>query len=178
VRGLFWASLSLVGLGCSSPAAHPVADAAVRRDVRATEPVAVLPGGPTACGCSIDPQGTLDLFWSCYCAQSFAGCDAPLPAAADCSARVRRDYPACGLTVIVDFTGAGVEVPSVYDASGKLVGRVAHSDLSGYSCPSDPSIVSSTERSGQFPPSTCAAVACDPCYAGPFPCGPLDAATD
>ena len=59
------------------------------------------------------------------------------------------------------------------DASGKLVGRVAHSDLSGYLCPSDPSIVSATERAGQFPDASCQSVTCAGCYAGPFPCGSL-----
>jgi hypothetical protein len=98
---------------------------------------------------------------------------------ADCATRVRQDFPACGFTVITTLTGAGVEVPSVYDATGKLVGRVAHSDLSGYLCPSDSTMVSATERAGQSPASTCAAVICDPCYAGSFPCAPLDAgATD
>jgi hypothetical protein len=170
VKQLLWASLSLISLGCSAPGARSVTDAAAQRDVGVTEPMAVLPGGPTACGCSVDPQGTLDLFWSCYCAQSFAGCDVPLSVPADCATRVRHDYPDCGLTVIVNFTSAGVEVPSVYDASGNLVGRMAHSDLSGYTCPSDPTMISSGERSGQFPASTCTAVNCDPCYAGPFPC--------
>ncbi len=119
----------------------------------------------------------MDLFWSCYCAQPFADCAAPLSVPADCGTRIRRDYPACGFTVISTLTAAGNQVPSVYDPSGNLVGRIAHSDLSSYTCPSDLSIASDTERAGQFPPSTCAYVICDPCYSGPFPCAPLDAAT-
>jgi hypothetical protein len=178
-------------LGCSSSsAARPPTDAAA--ETHAVDRFQMLEGGASACDCSIDPQGTLDLSWACYCDQSFAACAVPFAVGADCATHLRQDYPACGLTVIVALTGAGVEVPSVYDATGKLVGRVAHSDLSGYLCPSDSTMVSATERAGQFPASTCAAVTCDdPCYAGSFPCpardagatdasrrGPHDAATD
>jgi hypothetical protein len=153
--------------------------------------VEALQGDPSACGCGIDPAGTLDLSWTCYCQQSFAACATPLSVPADCTSRIRQDYPACGLTVITTFTSAGDQVPSVYDATGSLVGRLAHSDLSGYLCPSDSTLESDTERAGQFPPTGCAAVTCDPCYAGSFPCpardagapdagrrGPRDAATD
>jgi hypothetical protein len=170
--------LLTAGSSCSSSTPRPPTDAAP--EARAADRFVTLEGGPSACGCSIDTQGTLDLSWACYCDQSFAACAAPLSAGADCATHVRQDYPACGLTVIVATTGAGVEVPSVYDATGTLVGRVAHSDLSGYLCPSDATMISATERAGQFPPSTCAAVTCaDPCYAGPFPCPALDAgATD
>ena len=162
--------------GCSSGGARPAIDAAATRDARPSEPAPLLPGGRSACGCSVDSQGTLDLFWSCYCAQSFADCAAALSVPADCASRLRRDYPDCGFTVITTVTASGVQVPSVYDTAGNLVGRVAHSDLSGYTCPSDPSLGSTTERAGQFPRSTCTAVTCDPCYSGPFPCAPMDAA--
>ena len=175
--GLWLLASVSCSLGCSSGGARPSVDAASGHDLRPSEPTPLLPGGPTACGCAIDPGGTLEVFWSCYCAQSFADCAAPLAVPDDCGARIRRDYPACGFTVITTLTAAGNQVPSVYDASGKLVGRVAHSDLGGYTCPSDPSIGSDTERAGQFPASSCASVTCDPCYAGPFPCGPLDAAS-
>ena len=171
-----WLGLLAVA-GCSSGGARPTTDASPGRDVLASEPTPLLPGGPTACGCAVDATGTLELFWSCYCAQSFADCAAPLSVPADCAGRIRRDYPACGFTVITTLTAAGNQVPSVYDASGNLVGRVAHSDLSGYTCPSDLSLVSDTERAGNFPSSTCASVVCDPCYAGPFPCTLPDAAT-
>jgi hypothetical protein len=148
-------------------------------ETRGADRARMIEGGPSACDCGIDSAGTLDLSWACYCDQSFADCATPLPVTADCASLVRQDYPDCGLTVIVALTGAGVEVPSVYDATGKLVGRVAHSDLSGYLCPSDSTMASATERAGQFPASTCAAVTCDPCYAGSFPCPARDAgATD
>ncbi len=175
--------------GCSSSGTRPPADASA--ETRGADRAKMIEGGPSACACSIDPAGTLDLSWSCYCDQSFAACATPLSGTADCASVVRQDYPACGLTVILAFTGAGVEVPSVYDATGKLVGRVAHSDLSAYLCPSDSTMASATERAGQFPTSTCAAVTCNPCYAGSFPCptrdagaadagrpGPRDAAAD
>jgi hypothetical protein len=136
-------------------------------------------GDPALCGCNVDSEGTLSLDWDCYCAQPFAACDAALALPASCGAQTRKDYPSCGLTVVIAFTAAGVEAPSVYDASGKLVGRVAHSDLSGYLCPSDPSVVSATERAGQFPDASCQAVTCGSCYAGPFPCGsPSDGGSD
>jgi hypothetical protein len=171
------ASLWLLALaGCSSGGARPI-DAAISHDVGPSEPAPLLPGGPTACGCTVDQEGTLNLFWSCYCAQSFADCAATLSVPADCASRIRRDYPACGFTVITTVTDTGNQVPSVYDASGNLVGRIAHSDLSGYTCPSDPSMISDVERAGQFPSSSCAGVVCDPCYAGPFPCALPDASS-
>ncbi len=163
----------LAAARCSSSGAGPHVDASP--EAHAADRVAVIEGGPSACDCSIDAAGTLDLSWACYCDQPFAACATPLSVTADCATLVRQDYPTCGLTVIVALTSAGVEVPSVYDATGKLVGRVAHSDLSGYLCPSDSTMVSATERAGQFPPSTCAAVTCDPCYAGSFPCPARDA---
>jgi len=185
-------TLSLVlGLGCGSSGARPATDAAPESLVTTDAMSEVLQGDPSLCACSIDPSGTLDLSWTCYCQQSFAGCATPLSVPADCASSIREDYPACGLTVITTLTGAGVQVPSVYDATGNLVGRVAHSDESGYLCPSDSTMESDTERAGQFPASTCAALTCDPCYAGSFPCpatdagapdagrrGPRDAASD
>jgi hypothetical protein len=161
--------------GCSSSGGPARADAA--RDVvaAASDRLEALQGDPSACGCSIDPAGTLDLSWSCYCQQSFAACATPLSVPADCPSRIRQDYPACGLTVITTFTSAGDEIPSVYDATGNLVGRLAHSDLSAYLCPSDSTLESDTERAGQFPATTCVAVTCDPCYAGTFPCPARDA---
>jgi hypothetical protein len=173
---VLWALLTAGCSSCSSSSARPPTDAAP--EMGAVDRFVMLEGGPSACGCSIDAQGTLDLSWACYCDQSFAACAAPLSAGTDCATHVRQDYPACGLTVIVATTGAGVEVPSVYDATGTLVGRLAHSDLSGYLCPSDATMISATERAGQFPASTCAAVTCaDPCYSGSFPCPALDAGT-
>ena len=177
--------LSLLGLtaACSSSGssstARPPADAALEAgaDLRSDASGEAPEGDPSACGCSLDPQGTLNLSWSCFCGQSFAACTAPLTVPADCAARVRQDYPACGFTVIITLTGAGLEVPSIYDASGALVGRFAHSDLSGYLCPTDPTMESASERAGQFPASTCRAVSCDPCYAGSFPCPAPDGGT-
>jgi hypothetical protein len=171
-RAAHFLALLAIG-GCSSSGGAPHTDAAA--EARAADAVEVPQGDPSVCDCSIDAEGTLDLSWSCYCNQSFAACATPLSVPADCASRVRQDYPACGLTVTITLTGAGVEVPSVYDATGALVGRVAHSDLSGYLCPSDSTMASDTERAGQFPASTCAPVTCDPCYAGSFPCPALDA---
>jgi hypothetical protein len=181
----------LAAASCSSSGGKSPADAAAERGTGGADRLETLQGDPTACGCSIDPAGTLDLSWTCYCQQSFAACTTTLAVPADCATGVRQDYPACGLTVITTLTGAGVQVPSVYDTTGTLVGRVAHSDLSAYLCPSDSTMEADTERAGQFPASTCAAVTCDPCYAGSFPCpardagvpdagrrGPRDAATD
>lgn len=180
----------LAAAGCSSSGRRSPADAAAERRT-AADRLEAIQGDPSACGCSIDPTGTLALSWTCYCQQSFAACATPLSVPADCATRVRQDYPACGFTVITTLTSAGVQVPSVYDATGTLVGRVAHSDLSAYLCPSDSTMEADTERAGQFPASTCAAVTCDPCYAGSFPCpardggapdggrrGPRDAASD
>jgi hypothetical protein len=172
-----WALLAAAG--CSSSGGRAPADGAADRRGAAADRLEAIQGDPTACGCSIDPTGTLALSWSCYCQQQFAACAAPLSAPADCATRVRQDYPACGLTVITTFSSTGVEAPSVYDATGALVGRVAHSELGAYVCPSDPTTEADTERAGQFPASTCAAVTCDPCYAGTFPCPARDAgATD
>ena len=166
----------LVAAGCSSSGGRAPTDAAAERNRdAAADRAETLQGDPAACGCSIDPDGTLELSWTCYCQQSFAACATPLSVPSDCASRVRRDYPACGLTVIITLTAAGDEVPSVYDATGTLAGRVAHSDLSAYLCPSDSTMASDTERAGQFPATTCAAVTCDPCYAGSFPCPPTDA---
>jgi hypothetical protein len=169
--------LLLASAGCSGGGARAPIDAAVRRDAPPVDHSIMPQGDPALCGCSIDAQGTLNLFWSCYCGQSFANCAAPLSVPADCASQIRRDYPACGFTVITALTAAGDQVASVYDASGNQVGRIARSDLSGYSCPVDSTMVSTAERAGQFPASSCEAVGCDPCYAGPFPCAPLDAAT-
>jgi hypothetical protein len=173
--------LLLASAGCSGGGARAPIDAAVRQDAPPAD-TAVMPGDPALCGCSILPDGTLSLFWSCYCGQSFTNCTAPLsPPSADCASQVRRDYPACGFTVITVLTSTGYQIPSVYDTSGNLVGRVSRSELSAYTCPSDPTnatLVSIDERAGQFPAENCEAVGCDPCYAGPFPCAPLvDAAT-
>ena len=175
-RALAASLLLLAAARCSGGSARPAVDAAVIRDAPPAE-ASIQQGDPALCGCTIDAEGTLDLFWSCYCGQSFADCSAGLSVTSDCAARVRRDYPACGFTVITTITASGDQIPSVYDASGNLVGRVAHNDLSAYTCPTDPTTESDTERAGQFPPSTCASVVCDPCYSGPFPCAVLDAAT-
>jgi len=168
--------LLLAAVGCSGGGARATIDAAVVRDAPRAE-ASIWQSDPALCGCSIDAEGTLDLFWSCFCSQSFANCSASLSVPSDCASRVRLDYPACGLTVITTITASGDQIPSVYDASGNLVGRVAHSDLSAYTCPADSTMESDTERAGQFPSSTCASVVCDPCYSGPFPCAVLDAAT-
>jgi hypothetical protein len=162
--------------GCSSSTGRAPNDAAAERGrVAAADRLEALQGDPTVCGCSIDPDGTLELSWTCYCQQSFAACATPLSVPADCGSHIRQDYPGCGLTVITTLTNAGDEVPSVYDATGNLVGRLAHSDLSAYLCPSDSTMESDTERAGQFPAASCAAVTCDPCYPGSFPCPPSDA---
>lgn len=169
--------LAVTAAACSSDVAGSPVDAAARRDAPTADQAFDAPSDPALCGCSIDPQGTLSLFWSCYCGQSFASCAATLSVPDDCAGRTRHDYPACGFTVITDFTAAGNQVASVFDASGNLVGRLSQNDLSAYSCPTDPRTAARAERAGQFPASSCAAVTCDPCYAGPFPCALPDAAT-
>ena len=92
----------LAATGCSSSGGRAPTDAAAgqSRDALADR-VEALQGDPSACDCSIDPAGTLDLSWSCYCDQSFAACATPLSVTAACASLVRQDYPACGLTVIV-----------------------------------------------------------------------------
>jgi hypothetical protein len=136
------------------------------------------PADAGACQCMVDDTGTLMLSWDCYCAQSYVGCDVPLSVPADCAGYDRTDYADCGLTVLVDFTSVpGVDLPSVYDATGALVGRFSVSSASLYTCPSDPNdpnIWAYQEQAGRFPAPTCHGVACGGCYAGPFPCPPPD----
>ena len=99
--------------------------------------------------------------------------------ASSCADVERVDYPACGLTLVVDYSpGASAGLPSVYDSSGTLVGRLTRNTISVFTCPSNPSLSSTLERAGRFPDPSCLAVSCATCYAGSFPCPGVDAGTD
>jgi hypothetical protein len=165
------AVLLLVLAACGGGGAAPDAGGADSGsgDAPADAP-ADVPADPAACGCQVDGTGTLTLSWACYCTQSFVACDTLLAVPTNCATYTRTDYPECGLTTLVNGVGASAGLPSVYDATGKLVGRASASDLTLFACPSDPSLGGYFERSGLFPASSCRAVACGGCYAGPFPC--------
>ena len=169
----------LLAAGCGGSAAPPdAAGGGTDGGDAATDAPADVPADPAACGCQVDGTGTLTLSWSCYCAQSLAECGVPLGVPANCGTYARTDYPACGLTTLVNSVGASADLPSVYDATGTLVGRESASDLTLFLCPSDPSLGGYFERAGRFPDLSCHAVACGGCYAGPFPCPEPDGGAD
>jgi hypothetical protein len=147
-------------------------------DAAGADARADVPPDPAACQCQVDATGTLTLSWACYCGQAFAACEVPLAVPTNCATYERTDYPDCGLTALVNSVGPSADLPSVYDATGTLVGRASASDLSLYLCPSDPTTGGFNERAGRFPAATCHAVACGGCYAGPFPCPEPDGGTD
>jgi hypothetical protein len=118
----------------------------------------------------VDDTDTLLLAWACYCQLPFVGCEVALDVPATCSLRERTDYPDCGLTVITEDTGASAGLPTVYDATGKLVGRISRSETAVYQCPSDPNVWGWMIRAGTFPGPACQGVSCGGCYAGAFPC--------
>ena len=120
------------------------------------------------CRRSTDLPSLITMSWDCFCDKF--GCDVPGLPRPQCQAGQRTDYPECGLTL---FTSGGFgPVDSVFDSSGRLVGQSVYSDTSYYACPDDPVSRASVVRGGQFPVASCRAVACDPCYAGTFPCPP------
>jgi hypothetical protein len=139
-------------------------------DLPAAEAAPDLLPDAAACGCRVDDNDTLLLSWECYCLLPFVGCDDPLSVPASCAQRERTDYPDCGLTVITEKNGPSAELPTVYDASGKLVGRFSHREASVYVCPSDPNVWGSNIRAGLFAGAACQGITCDGCYAGAFPC--------
>jgi hypothetical protein len=161
-------------VGCHGPPGQ-VTDAAP--DAPAAEIAPDVQPDAAACECRVDDTDTLELAWACYCQLPFVGCDAPLSVPAECAQRSRTDYADCGLTVITQSTGASAGLPTVYDATGTLVGRVSHSETSVYQCPSAPNVWGSNIRAGRFPAATCSGVACGGCYAGAFPCTGADAGT-
>jgi hypothetical protein len=154
-------------VACHGPPGQ-IADAA--QDRPAIEASPDLPPDAAACECRVDDTDTLLLSWACYCQLPFVGCDVPLAVAADCEQRSRIDYADCGLTVITTSGGPSAGLPTVYDATGKLVGRLSHSETSVYQCPSEPNVWGSNIRAGRFPSTSCQGVSCGGCYAGPFPC--------
>ena len=165
------AVLSSVGAvaACHGPP-HQISDAS--RDVATLEARADLAPDAAACGCRVDDNDVLLLSWECYCQLPFVGCAVPLSVPADCALRERTDYADCGLTVITQDTGASAGLPTVYDANGRLVGRLSHSEVSGYACPSDPAVFGSSIRAGLFAGPACHGVSCGGCYDGAFPCEP------
>lgn len=164
-------ALSSVGAlaACHGPPRH-IPDAAT--DVPVGEAGPDLPPDAAACACRVDDDHVLLLSWDCYCRLPFVGCELPLSIPADCVLRQRTDYADCGLTVITQDTGASAGLPTVYDGAGQLVGRLSHSEVSGYACPSDPSVFGSSIRAGLFAGPACQGVSCGGCYDGPFPCQP------
>jgi hypothetical protein len=141
-------------------------------DVGGVDAATEFPPDAAACACRVDDDDVLLLSWDCYCQLPFVGCAMPLSIPADCALRERTDYADCGLTVITQGTGASAGLPTVYDSSGQLVGRMSRSEVSGYACPSDPSVFGSSIRAGLFAGSACHGVSCGGCYAGGFPCEP------
>jgi hypothetical protein len=134
------------------------------------------PDGGAACDCSLQfvPHQQLAMSWDCFCARF--GCDREqvLQARPACESDQRIDYPDCGLTRLAGGPSFGLVDP-VFDSSGQLVGLSASSDSSSYSCPSDPGLKANSARGGRYPEPACRAVACEPCYTGPFPCPSRDA---
>ena len=163
------ATLCAVTWSCHAPPRY-VFDASV--DAAPVDRAVDLPPDAAACGCAVDDQDTLNLSWDCYCTRPYVGCGVPLSSmtVTDCETRERTDYPDCGLTVIVESTGPSAGLPSVYDAQGKLAGRLSRTEAAPYACPSDPSVFGSMERAGRFPSPSCRAVSCGGCYAEGFPC--------
>ena len=171
------AILLVLAAGCGGASAAADAGSDGPGDAVADAP-ADVPADPAACGCQVDGTGTLTLSCACYCTQSFAECNVPLGVPAICGTYARTDYPDCGLTTLVNGVGASAGLPSVYDGTGALVGRASASDLTLFLCPSDPSLGGYFERAGRFPATSCHAVSCGGCYAGPFPCPAPDAGAD
>jgi len=155
-------------LGCHGPP-HSVSDGG--GEAAAQDAAPDLPPDAAACACQVGADDTPSLSWECYCAQSYVGCDVPLAVPEDCGLWERTDYADCGFTVLTQQTGASAGLPTVYDASGVLIGRLSRSEAALYACPSDPRVFSTMERAGKFPAPTCEGVICDGCYAGTFPCG-------
>jgi hypothetical protein len=109
---------------------------------------------PAACGCRMDGY-TLVMSWDCYCQQySCSSTTKPM-----CWGYAQWTN-GCGLS---EFSVETVGGPDrwVYDQSGNLVGAQQSTDEgSPYSCPTDPSLYSSSVRAGQFPDTCDSAVTC------------------
>ena len=159
-------------LACHGPPGM-VSDGAA--DAPAREAAPDLPPDAGACACQVAADETLNLSWACYCGQPYVGCDVPLSVPADCEQWERTDYGDCGFTVVTQITGASAGLPTVYDATGMLVGRLSRSEAGFYACPSDHDVAGTMERAGRFPAPTCEGVQCGGCYAGSFPCPRTDA---
>jgi hypothetical protein len=139
-------------------------------------------GGTNPCGCSVELYaGALGVSWDCFC--QGRDCSRRLPPGSACDGESSRvDYPGCGLTIISTPGVGGAVDLHVFDASGQLVGEQLSSDTPDFTCPSDPSFLSTGGsnrlRSGRFPDGTCAAVACPQHDCGPCTSdegGPADA---
>lgn len=133
-----------------------------------------VPDAGASCGCSLQsvPYPQLAMSWDCFCDKFSCGAQL-ISSQPGCEARQRTDYPECGLTW-VKAVGAFGFGDWVFDSSGQLVGETAVSDTSPYVCSSDPGLRANSVRSGRYPESSCRAVECEQCYAGPFPCPAAD----
>jgi hypothetical protein len=122
---------------------------------------------PAACGCRIEGY-TLVMSWDCYCQQY--GCSSTTVPTCWGYGQVTNG---CGLTEFSILTIGGPE-RWVYDQTGTLVGAQIGTDAGYYSCPTDPSLQSSSVRAGQFPDTCDSALTCQ-CNPDGGSCDPTDA---